>query len=214
MDTGILDFLADVSASADSEATRFGIMDLSRTRMRWSICPGAYEPFTRERAPRLDKRARDCVMLMSWVVKSPRLDKCLTSANSAYRPIQQENLVSSHLPTPSRLSVQRTFGVVDFSREKDGSGPATWGERLEGDDPSRVHPVGESGHVRRIDPSAPVDRAPEELRAYRCGVHRADLGPWGYSVSEPHRNLERLSQTLRELLISFKGFSHGNEALQ
>lgn len=80
------------------------------------------------------------------------------TSNNSIRSIQQGKSVSRTSPALQRLSVQRTFGAVRFSREKDRRVPATWGERLEGDRLSRADAVVESGRVQKIESrSASVD---------------------------------------------------------
>lgn len=80
------------------------------------------------------------------------------TSNNSIRSIQQETSVSRTSPASQRLSVQRTFGAVRFSWEKDRRVAATWGERLEGDRLSRADAVVESGRVQKIESrSASVD---------------------------------------------------------
>lgn len=91
-------------------------------------------------------------------LKAREIQHKWSTSNNSIRSIQQETSVSQTSPASQRLSVQRTFGAVQSSREKDRRVPATWGERLEGDRLSRADAVVESGRVQKIESrSASVD---------------------------------------------------------
>lgn len=161
---------------------------------------GVHELLNRACRPRADRRLLNVVHCVCGR-QNPRTALWGTSNNSVH-PIQHGYHCVRVQPTSTRLSVSTYVRRVAISREKDGSVPATWGGRLEGDDPSRVDPVGESGHVRRIESYSrpligPLTNSGRINRSSTLTV-RGSVGL--LRILDPVRNLGRITKTVSKVL--------------